>query len=334
LYLDQIIKDFIKGIKNGSIQIKRSKKRYSIGSIKVYETLEDNFKSVQDHYKSRWTIEDVTNELATKWTAYLHKEKMSDSTIGKYHKHFKRVINVSLRNIENENYNRERKGFKPILSDRSIRRIQIGLENFIKLESESSDIYLTNEEIKTLYHLEDLEPHLEKANDIFLCGVYSGLRYSDFHRLGPEHIKNGNIEIINEKTKHRVRIPIRPELNQILKKYNHQLPNMSSQKLNVYIKEVCKIAEIDEPIEVSKSKGGLTKISKSPKYKLVKTKTARKSFACNLHLEGTFSLIDIMTMTGHKNIKSFETYINPVINDTNKRVKDSVFFKGDILKVV
>ena len=59
-------------------------------------------------------------------------------------------------------------------------------------------------------------------------------------------------------TGEEVIIPIAREVREILRKYDYQLPRLiSNQKFNKSIKQVCKLAKIDEPISIEETKGKL-----------------------------------------------------------------------------
>ena len=45
---------------------------------------------------------------------------------------------------------------------------------------DSDDIHLTSQEIKAIEDLDTLRPSLERVRDLFLIGVYSGQRFSDY----------------------------------------------------------------------------------------------------------------------------------------------------------
>ena len=112
-----------------------------------------------------------------------------------------------------------------------------------------SNIYLTNDELTAMYKLDlSNEPRLEHVRDLFLFGCYTGLRFSDFSKVKPEHIDltAGVIDIPTQKTDEVVTIPILPIAQAILNKYRgktaNSLPNsISNQKFNKYIKEVAEM---------------------------------------------------------------------------------------------
>lgn len=112
-----------------------------------------------------------------------------------------------------------------------------------------------------------------------------------------------------QKTGGHVAIPLHPVFLKIWEKYDGQLPNnISNQKFNDYIKEVCQIAEINATVFKSITRGGRKETTSYEKWQIVSSHTARRSFATNLYLSG-FPAISIMKITGHKTESAFLKYI-------------------------
>jgi len=108
-----------------------------------------------------------------------------------------------------------------------------------------------------------------------------------------------------KKSDQKVIIPLHPVVLAILKKRNGIPPAaISNQKMNKYIKEVGKLAELNELVTVSKTRAGQKEVRTLPKYSLITVHTARRSFATNLYLAGMDTLT-IKKMTGHHTGKSF-----------------------------
>ena len=106
-------------------------------------------------------------------------------------------------------------------------------------------------------------------------------------------------------------------------KINERLP--SNQKFNDYIKEVSKLAGIKEAVKVEQTKGDLTTKKSEPKYKLVTSHTARRSFATNAYL-ADIQTISIMGITGHKTEKAFMKYIKISQEDNARKLMYHKFF--------
>lgn len=99
----------------------------------------------------------------------------------------------------------------------------------------------------------------------------------------------------------------------ILDKRNGEPPaGYTNQPLNRYLKELCRLAGIVAPVEVTKFVGGLKVGASVPKYTLVSTHTARRSFATNEYLRALAdgrSYRPIMDILGHSTEKMFFRYI-------------------------
>ncbi len=151
---------------------------------------------------------------------------------------------------------------------------------------------------------------LDKVRDAFLVGCYTGLRYSDYSDLKMDNIRNGYIERVQIKTGQKVVIPVHSVVKTILNKYHGSPPPMiSNQRSNKYIKELCKmIPELNQEISIKQQINGIAKTIAVPKYSLISTHTARRSFATNQYKAGVPS-ITIMAITGHKTEKVFLNYI-------------------------
>ncbi len=183
----------------------------------------------------------------------------------------------------------------------------------IKKERFSKQV-LSFEELDKLNEL-DLSDNsrLDKVRDLFLIGAFSGLRFSDFTRIRPQHIVSEDgqqlIELFSKKTNTQVVIPLLPILRDKLEKYDFTPPKISSQKFNEYIKEVCRVAGIDQEILVKRSKAGKRIEEVRPKYELITSHTARRSFATNFFQLG-LPAVSLMRVTGHATERQFMEYIN------------------------
>ena len=121
-----------------------------------------------------------------------------------------------------------------------------------KLVKPKNDItYLTLNELKIL---EDKELHtdrLENVRDLFLFQCYTALSYSDMAQLVQSDIQYDNenrpyIQKQRQKTSVTYTIPLLPKALAILNKYDYQLPCLSNQKYNAYLKEIADICGINK----------------------------------------------------------------------------------------
>lgn len=182
-------------------------------------------------------------------------------------------------------------------------------------------IALTQEEFDSLLNLDlSANKRLDKTRDIFCFACATGLRYSDISQFKREHLFEGQIKMTIKKTKSELTIPLNTISASILEKYKElqkPLPIISNQNLNYYIKELCQLAGIDQPIEIVRFHGQKRVVKTNPKYDLIHFHTARKTFV-TLSLEKGMSAEEVMTISGHEDYKSFARYVK--ITEKRKKV--------------
>ncbi len=188
-------------------------------------------------------------------------------------------------------------------------------------EREKEIIFLTIDELLTLYNFKFESARLEKARDIYCFGCFTGFRISDIQELRREHIKDGYIQKTIRKTKVIETIPLNQYSQQILDKYKDEgvnpLPTISDQKLNEYIKECCEKAKINSPVSLTRFYGGKTVESVFPKHELITTHTARKTFLTNSIILG-MNYMAARGISGHKRDKNFNRYVK-IAEDFKKK---------------
>lgn len=175
-------------------------------------------------------------------------------------------------------------------------------------------VYLTTDEINKLKEFKGAT-YLETARDIFLFSCFCGLRYGDVRDLKKENIYDGSINIITNKTTDRLSIDLNKNTRAILDKYKDYdngrgsaLPVASNQKLNKYIKEVCKLCEIDAPVELVSFVGSERKTVVVPKYEAVTFHCSRKTFITHALRLG-MPVPVIMKFSGHKSMNMLKPYM-------------------------
>ena len=181
-------------------------------------------------------------------------------------------------------------------------------------------IYLTKEEIARVRDLElsESQAYLDPIRDIFLFCCFSGLRHSDVNNLRRSDIKGDHIEVTTVKTADSISIELNKVTRDILEKYkdtpfkdNKALPNYTNQAMNRDIKELCKLAGINEEIRVTTYKGNVRTDKSQPKWELVGTHTGRRTFIVNALSLGITPNI-VMKWTGHSDYKAMKPYIDIV----------------------
>ena len=196
-------------------------------TIKGYNTTLTYLKKYETKFTEGLSFKDFNDDFYKAFRGFLG---MYDNSFGFYIKNLKTFLNWSLDKEYHENI--------------SFRKWKIPNEDG------KDHFFLKNNEIQILANF-DFEPRLAKVRDLFLIGCYCGLRYSDLSTLKPIHVKDGMIVKIAVKTNEFVKIPVIPELQDLFNKYwkaNQQLPIISNQKGNEYLKELAKKAELKKAV--------------------------------------------------------------------------------------
>lgn len=186
-------------------------------------------------------------------------------------------------------------------------------KKFKATERETEVICLSMEEFLTLYNFEFKSKRLSQVRDFFVFGCSTGLRFSDLISLQASHIQEEFIVKNIQKTRENSIIPLNKYSKGILKKYENSvhdvLPKVSHQKFNEYLKECCREAGIDTPITITRFSGGRRKDSTHPKYDLIASHAARKTFTTLSLLMGVPERV-VKSITGHRKEENFRRYVN------------------------
>lgn len=197
------------------------------------------------------------------------------------------------------------------------------LKNPVK-EFQPEDVHLTIGEILSLENVKLDKPALIKVRDLFLIGIYSGQRFSDYSVFEKEDLVStpqGDMIIKkSEKQEHHSFIPIHKKLKVLLDKYNWQMPKIASQNFNPHIQKICRKIGMTESVKTINYIGTKKNIEYKQKCDMVTSHTARRTFITISAEKGMPDHI-IMKITGIKDSKTLEKY-----KKTNQK---TVLFFGD-----
>jgi len=186
-------------------------------------------------------------------------------------------------------------------------------KKFKASERETEVICLAMDEFLTLYNHEFKTKRLSQVRDVFVFGCSTGLRFSDLISLRAAHIQGDFIVKNIQKTQENNMIPLNKYSKGVLKKYKdtafETLPLVSHQKFNEYLKECCKDAGINTPTTITRFSGGKRKSSTHPKYELITSHVARKTFITLSLLMGVPERV-VRNTSGHKKEENFKRYVN------------------------
>ncbi len=228
---------------------------------------------------------------------------------------------------------------KIFMNDATERGINTNLKfkssKFISVTEEAETFALNENELNQFYMYDfSKNERLEKVRDLFIVGCWTGLRFSDLSQLRAKDIKNGFFHITQQKTGGKVVIPVHPVVQEILNKYEGELPkSISNQKFNDYLQEAAEIAEINGEFHKGITRGGQRISKKYKKFELLTTHAARRSFATNLYKSG-FPTNSIMAITGHKTEAAFLKYLKVTPEEHAKLLQEYWLKQMNHLKVV
>ncbi len=242
-------------------------------------------------------FENIDMDFYNDFVVFLQNKNYATNTIGKYICAMKTVLNDAFLKGKNINMCFKSKKFRVI-------------------NETPTTVYITKKELARIQEA-TLSKTLSDSRNLFLLGCYTGLRYSDFSRLKKSNISNNYINIVQKKTGTPVVIPIHCYIESIVSDIE-KLKVVSNTELNRNIKQICRIAGLNDKVLTTSVKGGKQKSELKEKWQLVCTHTARRTFATNLYLEGV-PTITIMKITGHKTETSFMRYIR-VSQEENAKI--------------
>lgn len=269
-------------------------------------------------YEPGLTFENINRKFYRDFTARLRDSEYSKNYVGSIIKDLKRILNYATENEVNTNLDYQ--GFKKPAEEvfniylnekeiESIYRLRIDDYAIMSLESNKG-------KIQSGYDIKRQITALDRARKLFVIGCWTGLRVENYLDIDPDiqiDIPSGYLHAIANKNGPKLKIPLHQFVREIVG--NDAFPaTVSQQKLNEHIKELGELAGINESIIYFRTKGNRRAEYVKPKFKMIQTHTARRSFASNLLIAGV-PMQFIMAVTGHETESSFKKYVAAVQKD-------------------
>lgn len=307
------VTDFIAGIKEGSI--KHNGNTYSANTCKVW----DSFKLILERFykKHPFTWETIDQRLVDKFLFMLEKEEYMPKSINKYLVCFRAMVGYAHKARLHDN----------VVAEKCFSKIRV------RESDKAKEIYLNNDELQALYEM-PLEGLEAQVRDLFLVGCYTCQRYSDYSALSANNFTTTSrgtkvVRLIQKKTNTPVVVPIMNDnLLRIAERYNFKIPTITDVILNRYIKDILKRLSETVPSLLNTEVTKLTMRERNMeergdvefmrneddevikyRYDLVTSHTARRSGITNLYLTGLFDIVQMMSISGHKDQRTFLEYI-------------------------
>ena len=285
----------------------------SRGTVQKYTTLKHKIEDFEKFKKKQFYVKDVNVKFRNDFISFLKDfDKLSNNSAGRYIRFLKTVCFDAKNNgIETNEQLKQVKGYA----------------------EEAAKVFLSIDELEKIDKTVFLRPALENAKNWLIIGCYTGQRVSDLLKLTKNNIvKKGEVELIElkqVKTNKRVTIPVLPETKEILNRNNGEFPaKISAQKFNTHLKDLCKLAGLNEPTEgailIDLDEGNETikkenhkwrkQFGTFPKHELITSHICRRSFATNFY--GNMPTPLIMSITGHVTETQFLEYIGKSEGDS------------------
>lgn len=293
------------------------KNEITTGTHKKYHVTKHLIERYQKERNTKLNIIDVNYKFKVDFEKYCLDKNYALNTISKDLRTIKTVCNHARQNgLEVSNQ----------------------LENIKTPQYKTEKIYLTFEDIEKIENIDArrLNDNYENAKDWLIISCYTGQRISDFMRFNKSMIryernKQGELKPLLEftqvKTDKVMTIALHPKVIEILDKRDGNFPKViSDAKYNYYIKQVCRIAELNDIIKGSKlvninidkqsekrannkdeAKQYRKETGMYKKWKLVSSHIGRRSFATNFY--GNIPTTYLINVTGHSTEAMFLNYI-------------------------
>lgn len=249
--------------------------------------------------KKQPTFEDINYAFCEDFIEWMSAKDLCANTRGSHIKFVKAAMNEAHKNKLHTNED---------------------FRSFRKEMEQVDAVYLTTDEVNRVAELPLCGSH-KLARDLFIIGCHTGMRFSDYSRLTINDISDGVIHLITQKCKTPVDIPVHPRVKRILESYGGTIPKITGQRFNMYIKDVCKEAGLNESVLVRKS----GKHVRCEKWELVSSHTARRTGLTNMYKAG-IPTYRCMMISGHKTEQVFFTYLRITQEENAQYLKDNPFF--------
>lgn len=274
---NRYVDTFIEDVRSGQ-RFSEHGRPYSKGSVNCFSRMVCIIKEFQKERGKDIDFKDIDLEFYYAFVNFLRGKGYKTNTVGEYVRALKTLLSsASSDGINVPQYYRDKR---------------------FKAQVEMSEkTYLTKEEVELIrkVDLSGMSKVYSVARDIFLVGIYTAQRYSDYSVINADNLfyycqGHQMLKIKQKKTGKTVYIPCSARLKEILDRYGSDLPYIWPQHFNAYIKVVAE-------------KAGL-----GSKASQISSHTARRTGATLMYLEG-MDFMDIMKITGHSSPNTLKIYI-------------------------
>lgn len=275
------------------------------GTLKKYHSVVTKIIEFESHKKKRYRIDDVNMTFHRDVIKFFHDlQGLNYKTTGKYIKFIKTICKDAERHGISVHADLNKPEFRPT-------------------DEKTVFITFTEDEIERIRkHDFKHADYLDNARNWLLIGVWTGARAGDLLKLTMSNVHDDYIEYTAEKTEQKIAVHLHDHIMEIIERTGRFPRPISQQRLNDYIKEVCKLVGLTEIVSGAKNNPKTRRKEKGrfPKWELVTTHAFRRTFATYYY--GKIPTPALMAMTGHKTEQMLLNYIGKTARDSADVLRD------------
>jgi site-specific recombinase XerD len=264
-----------------------SKKNYSDNTIRGFRSSKKKYDDYCEEKELEKSFDMFTESFFIEFTSWMFGQNYKDNYVGKTTEALRRFVKWA-----------KEKGYH-------------NYDYYFKRIEETTDIvYLTEAELNTLIAAKIDNPRLSNIRDRFVVACYTGLRVSNLKRLSAANIIDGYLRVSTVKVKGRLlSIPITKAAKPVFDRFfnESEVYNLSDQKYNEYLKELCEYVGITDEIMIVRHSGKKRIEETGPKYSFISSHTARRTFVTLSFLKGMDD-DSIMAITGISSRQTLSKY--------------------------
>lgn len=281
-------------------------------SVKIYTTTYNHLCTFIGKKRKVFTFDTITSRFHDRYVNYLlETAQLTNNTVGKHLMIFKTFLHWT-----------EARGYHKNSEYKN-------LFKRTEYQEDTTTIALTSDELTAIESLDLIDNiRLGQVRDLFLISCYTAMRFSDVSTLKAHSIQDGMIRIFVTKTKSTVSIPVTEPLQAVLDRYpDFVFPTISNQKANEYLKEIGQLAGVTSIVEVVRFRGGEKLSQLLPKWQVLSTHTARRTFI-TISLQRGMQAESVRRISGHKDMRSFQKYVKYADEYLKKEMKKAWILKN------
>lgn len=270
----------------------------SVGSL-IY-----NLEKLENEYRVKLYPVQVTDIFWDYFVSFLQSNGLKSSSISTLCSHLRSILNWASK------YNAT---VSPTFTDFNVPKVR------------SQEIALTADEVSRIAYFDidlfygdrrsDYRATMHKIRDMFVLGCNLGQRHSDLVRIEPSCFDRNIFRIVQQKTGNLAEVNIdryaieAKTTYRILGKYHFEAPYKGGiGNYNYALHALMKDIGFNDIIRIEDRVAGKLTVENVPKWKMIASHTARRTFATINVLRG-HNIHAIKRCTGHTDLRCLEKYI-------------------------